>query len=98
MMTAFHFGRTDTPALQKRHEEYEEQYVKPSRIWIEMTGDHTHYTNDFRLIMILDGSDDWFHARPRTEYAKLAQLSSVCLNLQEPGLNVNAPRQCAISS
>ena len=61
------------PALQKRHEEYEEQYVKPSRIWIEMTGDHTHYTNDFRLIMILDSSDDWFHARPRTEYENKVQ-------------------------
>lgn len=38
-----------------------------------MTGDHNHYTNDFRLIMILDGSDDWFHVRPRTEYENKVQ-------------------------
>ena len=61
------------PALQKRHEEYEERCVKSSRIWIEMTGDHKHYTNDFRIVMILDGSDDWFRARPRTEYEHKVQ-------------------------
>ena len=38
-----------------------------------MTGDHTHYTNDFRIIMIIDDSDDWFHARPRTEYENKVQ-------------------------
>ena len=61
------------PALQKRHEEYEERCVKPSRIWIEMTGDHAHYTNDFRIIIVLDESDDWFRARPRTEYENKVQ-------------------------
>ena len=61
------------PALQKRHEEYEERCVKSSRIWIEMTGDHAHYTNDFRIIIVLDESDDWFRARPRTEYENKVQ-------------------------
>ena len=61
------------PALQKRHEEYEERCVKHSRIWIEMTGDHKHYTNDFRIIMVLNESDDWFRARPRTEYETKVQ-------------------------
>ena len=61
------------PALQKRHEEYEERYVKHSRIWIEMTGDHKHYTNDFRIIMVIEESDDWFRARPRTEYEHKVQ-------------------------
>ena len=68
-----HWQKPIPPALQKRHEAYEERYVKSSRIWIEMTGDHKHYTNDFRLIMILDGSDDWFHVRPRTEYENKVQ-------------------------
>ena len=61
------------PALQKRHEEYEEMFVKPSRIWIEMTGDHKHYTNDFRIVMMFRTKDDWFHVRPRTEYENIVQ-------------------------
>jgi hypothetical protein len=61
------------PALQKRHEEYEEMFVKPSRIWIEMTGDHNHYTNDFRIVMMFRTKDDWFDVRPRTEYENIVQ-------------------------
>jgi hypothetical protein len=62
------------PALQKRHEEYEMKYVKPSRVWIEMTGDHKHYTNDFRIVMCIESrDDDWFHVRPRTEYEEKVQ-------------------------
>ena len=38
-----------------------------------MTGDHKHYTNDFRIIIVLDESDDWFRARPRTEYENKVQ-------------------------
>ena len=61
------------PALQKRHDEYEELFVKPSRIWIEMTGDHKHYTNDFRLVMMVRTKDDWFDVRDRTEYESIVQ-------------------------
>jgi RNase P subunit RPR2 len=61
------------PALQKRHEEYEEKCVKPSRIWIEMTGDHKQYTNDFRIVMMVSKKDDWFDITPRTEYEDRVQ-------------------------
>jgi hypothetical protein len=61
------------PALQKRHEEYEEKCVKPSRIWIEMTGDHKQYTNDFRIVMMVRNKDDWFDITPRTEYEDRVQ-------------------------
>ena len=61
------------PALQKRHEEYEEKYVKTSRIWIEMAGDHKHYTNDFRLVMLIEDEDSWFEKKPRTEYEEMVQ-------------------------
>jgi hypothetical protein len=61
------------PAFQKRHEEYEETHVKTSRIWIEMTGDHKHYTNDFRLVMLIEKEDDWFEKKPRTEYENRVQ-------------------------
>jgi len=61
------------PAFQKRHEEYEETHVKTSRIWIEMTGDHKHYTNDFRLVMLIENEEDWFERRNRTEYENRVQ-------------------------
>ena len=61
------------PAFQKRHEEYEERCVKTSRIWIEMTGDHKHYTNDFRLVMLIKNDEDWFDVRDRTEYENRVQ-------------------------
>ena len=61
------------PAFQKRHEEYEETHVKTSRIWIEMTGDHKHYTNDFRLVMLIENEADWFDVRDRTEYENRVQ-------------------------
>ena len=61
------------PALKERHEEYEEKYVEPSRIWIEMTGDHKHYTNDFRIVMLIKSKDDWFDIRPRTKYEDMVQ-------------------------
>jgi len=61
------------PAFQKRHEEYEETHVKTSRIWIEMTGDHKHYTNDFRLVMLIENEDDWFDIKERTEYENKVQ-------------------------
>ena len=80
----FHFGMLEDrfvhlwqkpipPALQKRHQEYEELYVKPSRIWIEMTGDHTKYTNDFRIMMEIRSNDDWFDITPKTEYENRVQ-------------------------
>ena len=61
------------PALQTRHDEYEERCVKSSRIWIEMTGDHKHYTNDFRIVMMVRTKDDWFDVRERTEYEARVQ-------------------------
>lgn len=61
------------PAFQKRHEEYEETHVKTSRIWIEMTGDHNHYTNDFRLVILIENEADWFDLRNRTEYENRVQ-------------------------
>lgn len=80
----FHLGMVDDssistwqkpipPALQERHTKYEEKYVKPSRIWIEMTGDHKHYTNDFRIIMTVKTKDNWFDIRTRTEYENKVQ-------------------------
>ena len=66
--------KPNPPALQKRHEEYEEKYVKTSRIWIEMTGDHKHYTNDFRLVILIENeADDSFEVRGRTEYENRVQ-------------------------
>jgi hypothetical protein len=38
-----------------------------------MTGDHKHYTNDFRLVMMVKTKDDWFDIRPRTEYENRVQ-------------------------
>jgi hypothetical protein len=62
------------PALQSAFDEYQEKYVKPSRIWIEMTGDHKHYTNDFRLVMLIKkNEDDWFDRVERTEYENRVQ-------------------------
>ncbi len=61
------------PAFQKRHKEYEETHVKTSRIWIEMTGDHKHYTNDFRLVMLIENEDECFDIRKRTEYENRVQ-------------------------
>jgi hypothetical protein len=61
------------PALQSAFDEYQEKYVKTSRIWIEMTGDHKHYTNDFRLVMLIKNEDDWFDCRERTEYENRVQ-------------------------
>jgi hypothetical protein len=61
------------PALQSEFDEYQEKYVKPSRIWIEMTGDHKHYTNDFRLVMLVKNDEDWFDIRDRTEYENRVQ-------------------------
>jgi len=61
------------PALQSAFDEYQEKYVKPSRIWIEMTGDHKHYTNDFRLVMLIKNEDDWFDRVERTEYENMVQ-------------------------
>jgi hypothetical protein len=61
------------PALQSAFDEYQEKYVKTSRIWIEMTGDHKHYTNDFRLVMLIKGDEDWFDIRDRTEYENRVQ-------------------------
>ena len=61
------------PALQPAFDEYKEKYVKTSRIWIEMTGDHKHYTNDFRLVMLIKNDEDWFDIRDRTEYENRVQ-------------------------
>jgi len=61
------------PALLKRHQDYEKAHVKPSRIWIEMTGDHKHYTNDFRIVMMVKTKNDWFDIRSRTEYENKVQ-------------------------
>ena len=61
------------PALQSAFDEYQEKYVKTSRIWIEMTGDHRHYTNDFRLVMLVNNDEDWFDIRGRTEYENRVQ-------------------------
>ena len=61
------------PAFQKMHKEYEERYVKTSRIWIEMAGDHKHYTNDFRIVMLIENEDDWFEKKPRTDYEQMVQ-------------------------
>jgi hypothetical protein len=58
------------PALQSKHQEYVEQFVKPSRIWIIMSGDHKKYTTNFALCQ---GGDHWipFEIKPRTPYEQL---------------------------
>ena len=61
------------PGLQAAFDEYQEQNVKHSRIWIEMTGDHKHYTNDFRLVMLIKNDEEWFDIRDRTEYESMVQ-------------------------
>ena len=38
-----------------------------------MTGDHKHYTNDFRLVMFISNEKDWFDVRDRTEYETRVQ-------------------------
>jgi len=60
------------PALQERHAKWEEQNVKPSRVWIMMSGDHTRYTNDFSLCY---GGPNWisFSQKPKTEYEKMVE-------------------------
>jgi hypothetical protein len=55
------------PALQAAHDAYVEQFVKPSRVWIEMTGDHTKYTDDY---ILCQGGPQFasFSMVPRTDY------------------------------
>lgn len=55
------------PALQAAHDAYVEQFVKPSRVWIEMTGDHTKYTDDY---VLCQGGPQFmsFSMVPRTDY------------------------------
>ena len=55
------------PALQAKHDAYVEQFVKPSRVWIEMTGDHTKYTDDY---VLCQGGPQFtpFSMIPHTEY------------------------------
>jgi hypothetical protein len=38
-----------------------------------MAGDHKHYTNDFRLVMLIEDEDSWFDTKPRTEYEEMVQ-------------------------
>ena len=38
-----------------------------------MAGDHKHYTNDFRLVMLIEDEDSWFEKKPRTEYEEMVQ-------------------------
>jgi hypothetical protein len=55
------------PALQAEHDAYVDRYVKTSRVWIEMTGDHTKYTDDY---MLCQGGPQFvpFSMVTRTEY------------------------------
>lgn len=63
------------PAFQAAFDKYQEEEVKTSRIWIEMTGDHTKYTNKYRLCMRFEPSNghEYFDVRPRTEYESMVQ-------------------------
>jgi hypothetical protein len=62
-----HWQRPIPPALQAVHDAYVEQFVKPSRVWIEMTGDHTKYTDDY---VLCQGGPQFvsFSMVPRTDY------------------------------
>lgn len=55
------------PALQDVHRKYENEFVKTSRVWILMSGDHTKYTEDFYLC---EGGPNWvpYSVKPKTEY------------------------------
>jgi hypothetical protein len=55
------------PALQDVHRQYENEFVKTSRVWILMSGDHTKYTEDFYLC---EGGPNWvpYSVKPKTEY------------------------------
>ena len=67
-----HWQQPIPPALQAAYNEYEERYVKTSRVWIEMSGDHTKYTDNY--ILCMGGPNfDWFEVRPRTDYENYVQ-------------------------
>ncbi len=60
------------PALQAEHDAYVERYVKTSRVWIEMTGDHTKYTDDY---VLCKGGPQFvpFSMVPCTEYERYVE-------------------------
>lgn len=67
-----HWQQPIPPALQAAYNEYEERYVKTSRVWIEMSGDHTKYTDNY--ILCMGGPNfEWFENRPRTDYENYVQ-------------------------
>lgn len=55
------------PALQSKHQEYVDKFVKTSRVWITMSGDHSEYTPNFALC---EGGEYWipYELKPRTQY------------------------------
>lgn len=55
------------PALQSKHQEYVDKFVKTSRVWITMSGDHSEYTPNFALC---EGGKSWipYELKPRTQY------------------------------
>ena len=61
------------PALQARHATWVDENVKTSRVMIMMSGDHSHYTNDFYLSY---GGPNWvsFSQKPKTEYEQRVTL------------------------
>ena len=60
------------PALQGEHDAYVERYVKTSRVWIEMSGDHTKYTDDY---VLCQGGPQFtpFSMVPCTEYERYVE-------------------------
>jgi hypothetical protein len=67
-----HWQKPIPPALQAGHDAFEDRFVKPSRIWIEMTGDHRQYTNDY---MLCTGGPEFvsFDIIPKTVYEQFVE-------------------------
>jgi len=67
-----HWQKPIPPALQAGHNAFEDRFVKPSRIWIEMTGDHRQYTNDY---MLCTGGPEFvsFDIIPKTVYEQFVE-------------------------
>jgi hypothetical protein len=73
LSTPMYWVRPIPPALQEIHKQYEDEFVKTSRVCIMMSGDHTQYTDDYYLC---EGGPNWvpYSVKPKTEYEKMVCL------------------------
>lgn len=80
------------PGFQEAFDAYQEKYVKTSRVWIEMTGDHTKYTNNYRLCCHFDPKNGYesFSVRPETHYEIFVQYHYKWMRIIDFEPNVKA--------